>query len=108
MGPTPVGVEDDRVVLGRAAVRARAPLHRQLRVRLGGERAGPLAVRDRRVGESEERDDGEHCTEEVVWKWKCSRGCAAVEDKAVGLDAGIAESEAGFIPRQGRGRIICG
>ena len=64
MEPTPVGVEHDRVVLRRAAVRTRALLHRQLGVRLGGERAGLLAVRDRRVRESEEGKSGEHRSED--------------------------------------------
>ena len=42
----PVEVEHDSVVLHRAAVRAHALLYRHLGVRLGGDRAGLLAIRD--------------------------------------------------------------
>ena len=66
MEPTPVGVEHDRVVLCRAAVGARTLLDRHLGMRLGGERAGLLAVHDGRVREREEGEGGEHCGEEGV------------------------------------------
>lgn len=44
--PAPVGVEDDRALLGLAVVLAGALLNRELRVALRGKRADLLAVRD--------------------------------------------------------------
>ena len=54
VGPPPVRVDDDRLLLGRAAARLAALLHRELRVLLRLERADLL-----RVGRREEHEEGD-------------------------------------------------
>ena len=90
MEPTPVRVEHDGVLLSGAAVGGGALLHREPWVGLSGQRAGLLAVRDRDVGEGDERDSGEHLGIEL-------ERLVAVEDEEAVTRCRAVEPEAGFI-----------